>query len=158
MLRGILTLYRVLFLPLFITRKTIPTLMTSTVGRVMPGWLGGRYSRFNTTIGFTVFTVVLVFCVWIAAPWKAGRIVFAALYGFGSGTFVSMVPTLVAQVFPDMSQLGLHLGAVYIVVAPSVLIAQPVGGVLADAGDRHGRDPYVWLKVLKVTTRWRALR
>lgn len=121
--------------------------MTSTVGRVMPGWLGDRYGRFNTTIGFTVFTVALVFCIWIAAPWKAGRIAFAALYGFGSGTFVSMVPTLVVQVCPDMSQLGLHLGAVYIVVAPSVLIAQPVGGVLADAGDRHGRDPYVWLKV-----------
>ncbi|KAI1080448.1 MFS general substrate transporter [Whalleya microplaca] len=120
---------------------------TSTVGRVMPGWLGDRYGRFNTTIVFTSFSVVLVLCIWIAAPWKTGRIVFAAFYGFGSGTFVSMVPTLVAQVCPDMSKLGLYLGAVYIVIAPSVLIAQPVAGVLADAGDRHGRDPFVWLKV-----------
>lgn len=119
----------------------------STVGRVMPGWLGDRYGRFNTTIAFTLLSVVLVLCVWIAAPWKAGRIVFSALYGFGSGTFVSMVPTLVAQVCPDMRKLGLYLGAVYIVIAPSVLIAQPVGGVLLEAGDRHGRDPFVWLKV-----------
>ncbi|KAI1214337.1 MFS general substrate transporter [Annulohypoxylon truncatum] len=120
---------------------------TSTVGRVMPGWLGDRYGRFNTTIAFTFFSIVLVLCVWIAAPFKAGRIVFAALYGFGSGTFVSMVPTLIAQVCPDMSKLGLYLGAVYLVIAPSVLIAQPVAGLLADAGDRNGRDPYVWLKV-----------
>ncbi|KAI1374271.1 MFS general substrate transporter [Hypoxylon crocopeplum] len=120
---------------------------TSTVGRVMPGWLGDRYGRFNTTIAFSLFSVVLVLCVWIAAPWRTGRIAFAALYGFGSGTFVSMVPTLVAQVCPDMSKLGLYLGAVYLVIAPSVLIAQPVGGVLVDVGDRHGRDPYVWLKV-----------
>ncbi|KAK3387410.1 putative monocarboxylate permease [Podospora didyma] len=120
---------------------------TSTVGRIVPGVLGDRYGRFNTTIAFTLFSVVLVLCVWIAAPWRAGRIVFAALYGFGSGTFVSMVPTLVAQVCPDMSQLGLHLGAVYLVIAPSVLIAQPLGGALASAGRNHqARDSYVWLK------------
>ncbi|KAI1772658.1 MFS general substrate transporter [Hypoxylon cercidicola] len=120
---------------------------TSTVGRVMPGWLGDRYGRFNVTIAFTFFSVFLVLAVWIAAPWRAGRIAFAALYGFGSGTFVSMVPTLIAQVCPDMSKLGLYLGAVYLVIAPSVLIAQPVAGVLAEVGDRNGRDPYVWLKV-----------
>ncbi|KAI1416213.1 MFS general substrate transporter [Hypoxylon sp. FL1857] len=120
---------------------------TSTVGRVMPGWLGDRYGRFNTTIAFTVFSVILVLGVWIGAPWKSGRIAFAALYGFGSGTFVSMAPTLIAQVCPDMSKLGLYLGAVYLIIAPSVLIAQPVAGVLADAGNRNGRDPYVWLKV-----------
>ncbi|KAI1768921.1 MFS general substrate transporter [Hypoxylon sp. FL1150] len=120
---------------------------TSTVGRVMPGWLGDRYGRFNTTIAFTFFSILLVLCVWIAAPWRAGRIAFAALYGFGSGTFVSMVPTLIAQVCPDMSKLGLYLGAVYLIIAPSVLIAQPVAGVLAEAGNKNGRDPYVWLKV-----------
>ncbi|KAI1390587.1 MFS general substrate transporter [Hypoxylon trugodes] len=120
---------------------------TSTVGRVMPGWLGDRYGRFNTTIAFSIFSVILVLCVWIAAPWKTGRIVFAALYGFGSGTFVSMVPTLAAQVCPDMSQYGQYLGAVYLIIAPSVLIAQPVGGVLVDAGNGERRDSYVWLKV-----------
>ncbi|KAI0149831.1 MFS general substrate transporter [Hypoxylon sp. NC0597] len=120
---------------------------TSTVGRVMPGWLGDRYGRFNTTIAFTFFSIALVLGVWIGAPWKSGRIAFAALYGFGSGTFVSMVPTLIAQVCPDMSKLGLHLGAVYLVIAPSVLIAQPVAGVLVDVGDSYSRDPYVWLKV-----------
>lgn len=113
----------------------------------MPGWLGDRYGRFNTTIGFTFFSVALVLGVWIGAPWEDGRIAFAALYGFGSGTFVSMVPTLVAQICPDMSQLGLHLGAVYLVIAPSVLIAQPVGGELSEAAGRQSRDPYVWLKV-----------
>lgn len=123
------------------------TQTNSTVGRVMPGWLGDRYGRFNTTIAFTFFSVFLVFCVWIAAPWKSGRIAFAALYGFGSGTFVSMVPTLIAQVCPDMSKLGLYLGAVYLIIAPSVLIAQPVAGVLADAGDGYRRDHYIWLKV-----------
>ncbi|TGJ84438.1 hypothetical protein E0Z10_g4325 [Xylaria hypoxylon] len=120
---------------------------TSTVGRVMPGWLGDRYGRFNTTIAFALFSVVLVLGVWIGAPWRTGRIAFAALYGFGSGTFVSMVPTLVAQVCPDMSKLGTYLGAVYIVIAPSVLINQPIAGVVASAGERGGRDSYVWLKV-----------
>ncbi|OTA99694.1 hypothetical protein M426DRAFT_67314 [Hypoxylon sp. CI-4A] len=120
---------------------------TSTVGRVMPGWLGDRYGRFNTTIVFTFFSIFLVLAVWIAAPWRAGRVAFAALYGFGSGTFVSMVPTLIAQVCSDMSKYGLHLGAVYLVIAPSVLIAQPIAGVLADAGVNNSRDHYVWLKV-----------
>ncbi|KAI0542544.1 major facilitator superfamily domain-containing protein [Xylaria digitata] len=120
---------------------------TSTVGRVMPGWLGDRYGRFNATIAFTLFSVILVIGLWIGAPWRTGRIAFAALYGFGSGTFVSMVPTLVAQVCPDMSRLGIYLGAVYIVIAPSVLINQPIAGVLAASGERYERDSYVWLKV-----------
>ncbi|GAW17170.1 hypothetical protein ANO14919_066220 [Xylariales sp. No.14919] len=120
---------------------------TSTVGRVMPGWLGDRYGRFNTTVIFTMFSVVLVLGLWIGAPWRTGRIAFAALYGFGSGTFVSMVPTLVAQVCPDMSKLGTYLGAVYILIAPSVLINQPIAGVLASAGGSNERDAYVWLKV-----------
>lgn len=91
--------------------------------------------------------MALVLGVWIGAPWEDGRLAFAALYGFGSGTFVSMVPTLVAQICPDMSQLGLYLGAVYLVIAPSVLIAQPVGGELSEAEGKQSRDPYVWLKV-----------
>ena len=73
---------------------------------------------------------------------------FAALYGFGSGTFVAMVPTLIAQVCPDMRKMGLHMGAVYLAVSPSTLVCQPIGGVLADAGRGYERDPYVWLKVI----------
>jgi len=113
----------------------------------MPGWLGDRYGRFNTSIAFTLLSIILVFGAWIAAPWSSGRIVFAALYGFSSGTFVSMVPTLIAQVCLDMRELGSYIGAVYLIIAPSVLITQPIAGVLADAGHGYERDPFVWLKV-----------
>ncbi|KAI0194224.1 major facilitator superfamily domain-containing protein [Astrocystis sublimbata] len=120
---------------------------TSTIGRIVPGWLGDRYGRFNTVIAFSIYTVAVVLGLWIGAPWREGRIAFATLYGFGSGTFVSMVPTLIAQVCPDMSQLGTYLGAVYLVIAPSVLINQPIAGVLSAAGAGYARDSYVWLKV-----------
>ncbi|KAI1359886.1 MFS general substrate transporter [Xylaria arbuscula] len=140
---------------------------TSIIGRIIPGWLSDRHGRFNTTIAFGLFTIVLVFAVWIGAPSRQGRIAFAALYGFGSGTFIAMVPALVAQICPDdvqQQQLGAYLGAVYIAIAPSVLINQPIAGALASAGgmgqgqgqgegssrnSSGGRDDdeYIWLKV-----------
>ncbi|KAI1818012.1 MFS general substrate transporter [Poronia punctata] len=123
---------------------------TGLLGRILPGWLGDRYGHFNTTIALGSANLVLFLGVWIGAPWATGRIAFAALYGIGNGAFVAMMPALIAQTCPDPGRLGLYMGAVYLAVSPSVLLAQPIGGALADAGRGDTRDPYVWPKVFCV--------
>lgn len=80
---------------------------------------------------------VLVLALWIPAHSNAPKIVFAALYGFSSGTFVAMVPTLIAQVCSDVSRLGEYMGTTYLFISPAPLVSQPIAGALlrADGGD-----------------------
>lgn len=75
----------------------------------------------------------MVLALWIPANSNAPNLVFAGLYGVSSGTFVAMVPALIAQVCPDMKRLGVYMGACYIVICPAVLIGQPIAGALIDS-------------------------
>ncbi|KAF2173928.1 hypothetical protein M409DRAFT_16196 [Zasmidium cellare ATCC 36951] len=115
---------------------------TSIFGRILPGWIGDRFGRFNIMIITSLLSTILVLALWIPANSNAPNLVFAALYGFSSGAFVALVPALIAQVCTDMKKLGCYMGAAYIVISPAILIAQPVGGVLitADGGD------FTWLQ------------
>lgn len=116
---------------------------TSIFGRIVPGWVGDRFGRFNIMIITSLLSTILVLALWIPANTNAPNLVFAALYGFSSGAFVALVPALIAQVCTDMKKLGCYMGACYIIISPAILIAQPVGGVLITA---NGGD-YTWLQV-----------
>ncbi|KAK3060548.1 hypothetical protein LTS18_008309, partial [Coniosporium uncinatum] len=78
----------------------------SLFGRVLPGYVGDKVGRFNTIIAMSFFTSIVCLALWIPASGNAATIVFATLYGFGSGTFVSMAPAVVAQITPDLSKIG----------------------------------------------------
>jgi len=112
----------------------------SVLGRIIPGWAGDRWGRFNVTIAFTFLSTVLVLALWIPAENDGARIAFAALYGFSSGTFVSMVPTLIVQVCLDLKKLGAYMGATYLILCPAILMAQPIAGALIGVG-------YVYMKI-----------
>ncbi|KAF2994039.1 hypothetical protein E8E13_000394 [Curvularia kusanoi] len=116
---------------------------TSILGRIVPGWAGDRLGRFNVTITLTFLSSLFVLAVWGPASNDSIRVAFSALYGFTSGAFVSMVPTLIAQVCPDPKKLGTYMGAVYLIISPSVIISQPLGGALSSIG----RGNMIWMKV-----------
>lgn len=56
-------------------------------------------------------------------------IVFSALYGFGSGAFVSLAPALVAQI-SDLRQVGVRNGTFFSVISFAALTGAPIGGAL----------------------------
>ncbi|PVH96861.1 MFS general substrate transporter [Periconia macrospinosa] len=116
---------------------------TSVCGRIVPGWAGDAYGRFNVTIVFTLLSSLFTLAIWLPANNGATRMAFAGLYGFSSGTFVSMIPTLIVQICPDMTRIGLYMGAVYIIQSPTIMISQPVGGSLAGQPGLH----MMWMKV-----------
>jgi len=60
-------------------------------------------------------------------------IVFACLYGFGSGAFVSMAPALIAQISPDITKIGVRNGSTFAVISLAVLISNPIAGAIVDA-------------------------
>lgn len=67
--------------------------------------------------------------MWIPSKSNTAIIIFAALYGFFSGAYVSLGPSVVAQV-SDVKEIGLRSGVLYFVVGLAVLVGNPIGGQL----------------------------
>lgn len=88
------------------------------------------------------FSAIIVLALWLPAASNAAVIVFAALYGLGSGAFVTLCPTLMAQISP-IREIGLRNGMQFGVLAIPALISNPIGGALIDG---HG-DGYLSIKI-----------
>jgi MFS family permease len=86
--------------------------------------------------------------IWIPARGNAPIIVFAILYGFASGTFVSLAPAIIAQITTDMRQVGTRTGSMFALVSVAALIGNPIAGALL--GDDHGE--YLYLQIFTGVT------
>ncbi|TID13012.1 putative monocarboxylate permease-like protein [Venturia nashicola] len=106
----------------------------SFFGRLFPGYVADKIGRYNLTIVMMTLTAVSVFAVWTTTRSTGGVIAFAALYGFTSGAFVSMAPTLIAQISPDMRLIGIRNGTQFAILAVAALIGSPIGGAIAGTG------------------------
>lgn len=67
--------------------------------------------------------------MWIPAETNAPIIAFAALFGFGSGAFVSLAPSVIAQI-SDVREIGVRTGSFFAVISVAALISQPIGGAI----------------------------
>lgn len=107
----------------------------STFGRIIPGHLGDKYGVFNVMIIFTAFSGIICLALWLPAASSAPLITFAALYGFASGTTLSIIPALVAQI-SDVRKLGVRNGTLYAFTSFGVLTGSPIAGAIVS--DQHG--------------------
>jgi MFS family permease len=108
----------------------------SIFGRILPGIIADKLGRFNVMIVTTAFSAVLVLALWLPSKANAPIIVFCALYGFSSGAFVSMGPSLIAQISP-IREIGVRSGTFFLCVAFAGLTGNPIGGAL-QAQDNGG--------------------
>ena len=106
----------------------------SIFGRTIPGYVADKIGRFNVMIFMAFFSAILVLALWIPATGNAPIILFAALYGFGSGAFVSMAPALVAQI-SDIRQIGVRNGTMFAILSLAALCGNPIGGALLANND-----------------------
>ncbi|GAB1217487.1 MFS sugar transporter [Aspergillus terreus] len=108
----------------------IPVLNAASLfGRIFPGWLGDRMGTYNVQILMSIFSGTLALALWIPAKGNAAMIVFAALYGFGSGAFVSLLPAMIAQI-SDMKEIGTRTGVEFAIMSVAALVSNPIGGKL----------------------------
>ncbi|KAF2237332.1 MFS general substrate transporter [Viridothelium virens] len=115
----------------------IPILNAASVfGRTIPGYVADKVGRFNVLTVMCAFSGIIILALWLPAAANAPLIVFAALYGFGSGAFVSAAPSCVAQI-SDVRKIGVRTGTLFGIVSIAVLISNPIGGALVD--DDHGK-------------------
>lgn len=111
----------------------LPTILNaaSLIGRILPGWLGDYLGLFNMMLLMSFLCSLTILPFWILAHNNITIIIFTALYGFTSGSFVSLVPGLVAQISErDMSQVGVRQGSLFACISASCLVGTPIGGAL----------------------------
>ncbi|KAF2722312.1 major facilitator superfamily transporter [Polychaeton citri CBS 116435] len=103
----------------------------SIFGRTVPGFLADKIGRVNMMVIMCLFASILILALWLPATGNAPIIVFAVLYGFGSGAFVSLAPAVIAQI-SDVRQIGVRTGSMFAVISIAALISNPVGGALVE--------------------------
>lgn len=72
---------------------------------------------------------MFVLGLWLPGHSQATAIVFAATFGFSSGTYTALSPALVAQI-SDIREIGTRSGALYAFMSISALVGSPIGGSL----------------------------
>ncbi|KAF9947403.1 hypothetical protein BGZ70_002695 [Mortierella alpina] len=105
---------------------------SSAIGRVTMGLASDHIGDINTLLISCLFASLSILVVWMFAGTSIPIMaVFCILYGFFSGSFVAIVPTVAAHLC-GISRLASVTGIVYGGIAVGTLIGSPVGGALLD--------------------------
>lgn len=92
---------------------------TSVPGRTLPAWLGDHVGHFNVITACCYLTGIDILALWLPFnyyPSHAGLIVFALLYGFVSGAFVSLLMPCAAK-SGTLETLGQRFGTFQAVIS-----------------------------------------
>jgi MFS family permease len=86
---------------------------------------------------------IIVLALGIPASGNAAFITFAALYGFASGAYVSLLPAQIAQI-SKVEQIGVRVGVTFACVSFAGLVGNPIAGAIVDAenGDYWGLNVF----------------
>ncbi|KAI5466826.1 major facilitator superfamily domain-containing protein [Mariannaea sp. PMI_226] len=111
----------------------------SIFGRILPGIAADKLGRYNIMIVIMFISALFCLAVWIPVKDTAGILVFAIIFGFSSGGFVSLGPTLIAQI-SDIREIGTRVGTAFAIQSFGALTGSPIGGAIVKAqnGDYVG--------------------
>lgn len=142
---GCFAAFLVLYVPFFYTQLfTIahgiadddfaPYLVTflnvgSVFGRIIPNAAAQRYGSLNMMTVCAGGSAVLAFG-WFGTKNLGGLTVFALLYGAFSGGVVSLSPSCLKDLTPDMNRLGARMGMSFFVTGLALLVGTPIAGAI----------------------------
>ncbi|KAN0102037.1 monocarboxylate permease-like protein [Hyaloscypha variabilis] len=106
----------------------------SFIGRTLPNVLADKYGRFNVMTLMILFSTIIVLGLWLPGHSHAAIIVFAALFGIGSGACIGLGPVLIMNISP-MQEAGYRMGTVMAIAGLGTLTSPPIGGAIVA---RHG--------------------
>lgn len=93
--------------------------------------LADKYGRFNLTLIMILFTGISVLAIWLPGRSSATSIVFAVLFGVGSGACIGLGPVLIMSISP-MNEVGIRMGTIFAIAAVGCLTSPPIGGAIVD--------------------------
>lgn len=102
-------------------------------GRALPGYVADRFGVFNVMIGTTLTCAALIFALWLtAAQNEAAITAFAVVFGFWSGTGISLTPVCVGAVC-KIEDYGKRNGTTFSIASFAALIGIPAAGAVLEA-------------------------
>ena len=103
----------------------------SVFGRIIPNIVADKLGVNNMMVPSAIISSILTYCA-IAAKDVGGVVVVALLYGFFSGTFVSLPPSILVHLTPPNKRgmIGTRVGQCFTCTAFGVLIGAPVAGAI----------------------------
>ena len=125
----------------------------SCLGRWAPGYMADRLGRFNSMIFTLVLCCATTFTFWLPASLLASHpnstayvstikglvIAYAVIFGFASGSNISLTPVCVGQLC-ETNVYGTYYATCYTIVSFGTLTGIPIAGALIQAtgGRYHG--------------------
>ena len=117
-------------------------------GRIIPGLITDYVGPLNMLIPAAAITGILAF-VWIGIKDLPGIIIFAILYGFFSGGFISLPPIVIVWLTPDMRLVGTRMGQSFFIGSFGLLVGAPIAGAILGNSDNYlGLQVYSGLMIL----------
>jgi MFS family permease len=110
----------------------------STFGRIIPGILGDKYGRLNAAGVGGILTAVVVFC-FDSVHSTAGFVLYAAAFGFTSGSIISGTMAAFSLCPENARDIGTYMGVGEAFGAIATLIGPPINGALLNT--YHGFLP-----------------
>jgi MFS family permease len=109
--------------------QILPILNNGSVfGRWLPGYYADHIGRYNTAILSILLTIISCLCIWLpAGSSTAGLVIFALLFGFASGSNISLTPVCVGQLC-DTKDYGRYYATCYTIVSIGCLTGIPIAG------------------------------
>ena len=108
----------------------------SFFGRTIPNALTHYTGPMNMLVFCTFASGLLCLC-WTVIENTAGLTVFAILYGFFAGSYVSLGPPVIVALTPSMTVVGTYIGMSIFVAAFGLLIGNPIVGSLVDVSKQR---------------------
>lgn len=110
----------------------IPILNAASLfGRLSSGVAGDKLGRYNIFIIVGFLSGLWILALWIPCHNQNAIIAFAALFGFCSGAYVSLIAPLVAQISP-LPEVGFRTGIVFFVCSIGGLTTNPINGAILE--------------------------
>ncbi|KAF5869447.1 putative riboflavin transporter mch5 protein [Botrytis fragariae] len=119
----------------------------SCIGRCIAGDLADRFGRYNTMIVSLFLCTISVLCFWLPDVLllnlsnDALLVIFVLLFGFVSGSNVSLTPICLGQLC-ETQEYGRYYASCFTVVAFGVLGSIPIAGGLLDVVEATGKERY----------------
>lgn len=118
----------------------------SIPGRLIPAWLADKYGRFNSLCFISLLSTLAFFIIWVNRPvghTLGGLFAFAAVFGFSSGSVLSLTPVVIGQIC-KVEHIGTYTGTAFFALAFGDLVGIPIGGAITNA---KTRDSFDWLVI-----------
>lgn len=98
-------------------------------GRIIPNFFADRTGPLNMLVPCLFGAAILTFA-WLGVHNEGGIIAFALIYGFFSGTILSLPPMVIVSLSPRLEVLATRMGMSLSVVSLGLLVGTPVSGAI----------------------------